>query len=185
MRSKRLLESATHSIGACVSRATTPASAGETGTEERPRVVWYSSRVKQGILRPKEGILRRIFRIELARFVRVFPDLAGTTLVIKQTRCMGEHCGFRDLAYQQGSILEGPSVITVNARLARFPIANVRGVIRHELGHACDDRIESPRAEQRADDIAEIVTGQKIRYDKDLVQTVGIGSWPRPRNLHR
>jgi hypothetical protein len=38
--------------------------------------------------------------------------------------------------------------------------------------------------EQVADDIAERVTGQRISYDHDLVQTIGPGIWPRPLSIH-
>lgn len=74
------------------------------------------------------------------------------------------------------------------------------GVLRHELGHVLDLCIRSDHldawalaqgiqlppphhAEVRADAIAEAVWGQPIAYDKDLVQTTGRGTVPRPRHL--
>jgi hypothetical protein len=58
-------------------------------------------------------------------------------------------------------------------------------VVRHELGHLCDSHVNGPEAEARADAIAMLVTGAPIRYDSIQLQTVGPGSWPRPRSLHR
>lgn len=70
-------------------------------------------------------------------------------------------------------------------RALRLPEANVRGLIRHEFGHIVDPDPDARGREQRADDIAEWVTGRKIRYDAQDVQTTGRGRYPRPRYLHR
>ena len=74
------------------------------------------------------------------------------------------------------------------------------GVIQHELGHVLDlcirssdldawalsQGIELPppkHAEIRADAIVHAVWGKALKYDKDLVQTTGRGTAPRPRHL--
>lgn len=80
--------------------------------------------------------------------------------------------------------LETFEVLLVRRALA-LPRANVVGLIRHELGHHADVDPAAPNLEQRADDMAEYVTGERIRYDRRNIQTVGPGRWPRPRNLHR
>lgn len=90
-------------------------------------------------------------------------------------------CHFRNLAYADPDSL---SVVMVRRALS-LPKENVVGLIRHELGHLSDERIEQARREQRADDIAEYVTGGRVNYDSRNVQTIGRGQYPRPRNLHR
>lgn len=71
-------------------------------------------------------------------------------------------------------------------------------VIRHELGHVLDltimqtdlDSWAQDRGawlpttpERKADALAELVWGQTIRYDAELVQTLGPGVTPRPESL--
>jgi len=80
---------------------------------------------------------------------------------------------------------DGEVRITFYKRLLSLPRENVLGVVRHELGHACDKDFDEPDCEQRADDVAEKFTGEKIRYDCDEIQTVGKGKYPRPGHLPR
>lgn len=83
-------------------------------------------------------------------------------------------------------------------KILRASTSRADGIIRHELGHVLDlcidkkdlnrwaaDRGTSlPRtAERRADAIAEAIWGTPLRYDKDLVQTTGKGTAPRPLHL--
>ena len=71
-------------------------------------------------------------------------------------------------------------------------------LLRHELGHAIDflvppatldnyarsqGRVLSSTPERRADDIAELVWGDKIRYDYNLIQTLNTGVYPRPPEI--
>lgn len=70
-------------------------------------------------------------------------------------------------------------------KVYKLPFENVLAIVRHELGHLADDDFNDPGAEQRADDIAQAATGEKIRYDSHDLQTVGKGRWPRPKYLHR
>lgn len=77
------------------------------------------------------------------------------------------------------------------------PVHRQEGLIRHELGHALDFLYGAaldpwakslgyklPRTpERRADKIAEVVWGEPIRYDRDLVQSVLEGKTPRPWHL--
>ena len=125
---------------------------------------------------------RRIFRRERDAFAFYFPHVARTKFIILNQQCTdGMHCKARDLAFAQ---IDPPSV-SILRRALSLPIANLIGLIRHELGHVADERIHARGAEQRADDIAEYVTGHKIFYDTRDIQTVSRGKYPRPRYLHR
>lgn len=60
------------------------------------------------------------------------------------------------------------------------------GLIIHEIGHLCDPFVESEGREQRADDLAELITGHRISYTKPhLLQTICLGIYPRPQTLHQ
>ena len=88
--------------------------------------------------------------------------------------------------------------IACSPRLALEPVTRVRGIIRHEFGHAIDSLYSRSTIEQRigpvhgagwaelmADDIAAGIWGVPMRYDADHVQTTGPGTSPRPRHLPR
>jgi len=125
----------------------------------------------------------RIFAQERKRFSAVFPHAIHIRLVILDRPCTTKkHCKFRDVA------LAWPdkSIIEILDRALSLSEANIRGLFRHELGHMCDVDVAKSSAEQRADDIARCVTGEKIRYDQNDIQTISkSGKYPRPRHLHR
>lgn len=128
--------------------------------------------------------LGRLFRRERARFARAFPHVAATRLVVLARACTGApHCGWRDVAYATTG--PGAPRVAFLARALVLPAPNLVGLIRHELGHVADPWIERAGREQRADDIAEWVTGERIYYDRRFVQTIGRGRWPRPAHLHQ
>lgn len=129
-----------------------------------------------------------MFLRERAAFARVFPErrVAAARLVIVAGACPQPPCAPRDYADAGGPGREQPGVIRVGRRILRLPVCQQRGLIRHELAHLADDRLSAPGAEQRADDIAEAVTGVRIRYGANDVQTThASGRWPRPRYLPR
>lgn len=131
--------------------------------------------------------LLALFRRERQSFAHVFPfaRVASARLVIVETRCPNPPCEERDYACAESGPESVPGEITMTRRALRLPRSNVVGLIRHELGHLAD---QSSRrgAEQRADDIAEQVTGVRIRYDRrDLQTTHNSGRWPRPKHLHQ
>jgi len=83
-------------------------------------------------------------------------------------------------------------------KLFQQPLHRQDGVVRHEIGHAVDflipgkelDRwarlggVHLPHtAEKRADSIAQAIWGAPLLYDKELVQSTEVGSFPRPANL--
>ena len=124
---------------------------------------------------------RAIFRAERARFAAVYPRAARATLTIVDAECLGRGtCASRDLAEcftDTGEVRLLRRALTSEARAT--------ALIRHELSHVSDARIRERGKEQRADDIAERVTGERIFYDREGVQTRRRGTYPRPRDLHR
>ncbi len=78
-------------------------------------------------------------------------------------------------------------MIGVAPKFLKAPRDRQDALLRHELGHAIDflidpdqldkialqfNRVLSTTPERRADDIAEMVWGNKICYDQELVQTL-------------
>lgn len=127
------------------------------------------------------------FLRERESFARVFPfpRVAEARLVIVEAHCPNPPCSERDYACaeSQGERIAG--VVTMTRRVLALPRHNVVGLIRHELGHLADQSSRGG-AEQRADDLAERVTGVKVRYDRaDLQTTHNSDRWPRPKNLHQ
>lgn len=125
---------------------------------------------------------RRLFDYELVGFVAAFPRMKKTKFVLLNQRCTGPgHCRFRDLAFAEPDVPR----VTMLRRALDLPDENVRGLVLHELGHVADVHHGRHGGEQRADDIAEYVTGHRISYDGHNIQTTAPGRYPRPRNLHR
>lgn len=127
---------------------------------------------------------RALCAAEILRFTGYAPECGETVVSVSDRKCLpyGD-CAYRDLAYALYDA--DPPRIVVHKRLLRLPRQNVLGVIRHELGHVADPTPYALGAEQRADDVAESITGTKIRYDRRDVQTVGRGRYPRPLHLPR
>ena len=121
-----------------------------------------------------------LFTTEAFIFKAWFPSITPSLTVLHVEHMRGRHAE-RDVADATPATGE----IRVVERLLRMGRDNFLGVIRHELGHLCDEQIEEPEAEMRADLIALFVTLKPIRYDRIELQTVGDGEWPRPRDLHR
>ena len=133
----------------------------------------------------KIGELLATFERERDRFARWDPRVSATTIEFTDANecTLPTKCAFRDLAYAE----PGRMVITFHPRVLGFPIENQVGLMRHELGHLVDTMpyVVNTGREQAADDIAERVTGQKVRYDHNLVQTISEdGIWPRPLSIH-
>lgn len=119
---------------------------------------------------------------ERRRFARFFPHVAHTRFVLlDQPYTSPWNRRFRDLAFAEPEIPR----VSMLLRALDLPRANVQGLIRHELGHVADDNVDRRGKEQRADDIAEYVTGERINYDQDDIQTTARGKYPRPLHLHR
>lgn len=119
---------------------------------------------------------RRIFEEERQTFVRAGFDRA-TTVRLKITPKHFLECTVaRDLAWYDP---EDHTIYLVKRALLCSKAA-LQGVLRHELGHAVDPRIDDPGAEARADRLAEQATGQPMRYTKDDIQNARFGKIGRP-----
>lgn len=135
---------------------------------------------RKGVVTP--SACRTIFARQRAAFARLDPEMGRVGLSIVRARCpVGEStCAARDLAW-----MEGGHVYILHRALARGA-AVVAGLLAHELGHAMDPWKWGPGSEQRADDLAEIALGRRVRYTRgDAVQTFGRGTYPRPAHLHQ
>jgi hypothetical protein len=125
-----------------------------------------------------------IFAAQRGIFAAKYPVLNKTIYNVTYEDCtLPGKCGYRDTAYAIPSTSH--PIIVVSSRLASMPDENIIGVLRHEFGHLADSAWQQPGREQRADNIAEAVTGTKIRYDDKDVQTIGAGKYPRPLYLHQ
>ena len=77
------------------------------------------------------------------------------------------------------------SSIYLARRALSLPQENVEALLLHELGHLCDPYWCRAGSEARADQIAEHLSGRKISYDRNDVQTLARGRRPRPAHLAR
>lgn len=80
----------------------------------------------------------------------------------------------------------GRLTIAVSPTLFRDNDARIQGVLRHEFGHAVYffEGFED-HSERQADELAEVLFGDPIYYDSELVQTLNPRNAvrPRPRSL--
>jgi GNAT superfamily N-acetyltransferase len=123
-----------------------------------------------------------------------FPDLG--TVELHEDEAAGSDNGAgseRQFAYcKEGS----PLIIAFAPKAEGLPDSHLRGLMRHEFGHAMEYRygvkaLEEKlgrklpeQVERRADAIAEAIWGEPIEYDEAFVQCVGVGGvHPRPRHL--
>jgi hypothetical protein len=120
---------------------------------------------------------------ELEKATSVFPDLARvvSARVTPEAGMRGRTFGF----YEEGS-----KSIGLSPRLEAEPECRIAGVVRHELGHACDllfapELGEATGDEARADAAVELVWGAPVSYDEWDVQTTAPGGRARPSYLHR
>lgn len=89
----------------------------------------------------------------------------------------------------------GRGPVLIHRSALRLPRQNLVAILAHEMGHVIDqsafntsfaralrgDETKLPSdGEKRADALAQKYLGTTIRYDRDLVQTLGAGR-PRPR----
>lgn len=109
--------------------------------------------------------LARLFQLERRRF-RVRAGLAIDTRIPASRRAMAYTDGRRVFFY---------------ARALELPASRLRALVRHELAHVALGR--GAHSERDADQLAELVGGAAIRYDRRGVQTLGPGCRPRPRRL--
>jgi hypothetical protein len=124
---------------------------------------------------------------------REFPDFGA--LELHQDEKAGSDNGHGS-ERQFGYCMDGePIRIAFAAKTEKLPVANIRGLMAHEFGHAFDYRYgdQLPKllgkrlpsgVERRADAVAEAVFGRTIKYDSKDVQCVACqGVSVRPRRL--
>lgn len=122
-----------------------------------------------------------LFLAERSRFALLFPRLARASLVLSDRYASPTSLGReRDGAWCEPSTLR---VLFCARTLECWSDDRLHAVMLHELGHLVDGST-APGQERRADDLAQQVTGLKIRYDDEGVQTLGPGS-ARPAWLHQ
>lgn len=142
-----------------------------------------------GSMRKTRTIFDECFDVVDARF----PDFGSIELHEDERAGADNGAGSeRQFGYCKDS---DPIVIAFAKKIEKLPSENIRGLMRHEFGHALDFRygrelgkklgVRLPSGvERRADAIAEAVFGDTIKYDGRLIQCVGCeGVSPRPRKL--
>jgi hypothetical protein len=120
---------------------------------------------------------RRIFNQEAARFYAAYPTMRPVRFTLRARHFLPNPVA-RDLAWYDPDRREVCLMRTVLA----YPEATIRGILRHELGHAADARIDAPGSEARADRLAASASGP-VHYDATGLQTTGRGT-RRPDWLH-
>jgi len=137
------------------------------------------------------AVLRRIVRLVEAVYDKV-PELSRIVVMAGQARQFPDD---RDWAYCEKRP-NGEVRIVLAPDFDALGADNQEGVLRHELAHAVEFLLGPSRvfkrwrnvaktAEQRADDLARELWGQRINYDVDCIQTIGRGAHPRPTHLPR
>lgn len=129
---------------------------------------------------PTEKEVKDMFKEEVETFIAVFPRVKGVRFVV-EAKHYRDSPRKRDIAWYDTN---EHSVHLIRAALSRS-LDCLRGVIRHELGHVADARINSPGAERRADSLAEKATGKPILYTAEGLQHATRGEAYRPDWLHQ
>lgn len=125
--------------------------------------------------------------------VEQFPDFGD--LELHQDEKAGSDNGHGS-ERQFGYCMDGkPIRVAFAAKTEKLPVANIRGLMAHEFGHALDYRYGDKLGkmlgqrlpegvERRADAIAKAVFGRTIKYDSRDIQCVACqGKSVRPRRL--
>jgi len=126
-----------------------------------------------------------LFRDLRSRFSCVFPWIRHSSLFFTSDPYASKTFQYRDMAYAVCEYF--PQYIMLSTRILHFPFENILGTLLHEMGHLADLSCYQPGTgkEQLADDLAEYVTGYRIYYDGNDIQTVTPARYPRPLYLHR
>lgn len=122
----------------------------------------------------------KLFKIQLEQFRKYFP-LKSVRLVVHDRFFTPDCYTYRACAWASTEEM----TVNVVKRVLDFSDNAITALFRHEIGHLCDPFVDSDRKEQRADDLAELVFGDKIKYSgPHKMQTIGNGEYPRPKELH-
>jgi len=137
------------------------------------------------------------FRRHFDRLQALFPDFGTIELHIDDAAGVDNGAGAeRQFGYCREPDGKGAYKIAFASKTERLAQSNIDGLMAHEFGHAIDFRYGRRALEEifgrhlpagierRADAIGSEVFGERIRYDKRLVQCVHChGSVTRPRRL--
>jgi|GEM_PF-3288029 hypothetical protein len=105
-------------------------------------------------------------------------------------------CSFRLSPRNFAGVIVGyPTELYICPDLAEQPLARIRGILYHEMGHILQwmekfltgrNELNGRDFEQDCDHKVESICGVKILYDAKLIQQSGPGAFgfrPRPKNL--
>ena len=114
------------------------------------------------------------------------PIMKNVTYILLDSPCVEKtSCKIRDIAQTNISFGNYAEMIYTDKILQDKYIAEA--IVAHEFGHVIDpwlkDNVEGK--EKRADMLAELVTGNRIYYNKDKIQTFKRGVFPRPCGIHQ
>ena len=129
---------------------------------------------------PSEISVRKMFEYERSVFCGIFPEVCDTEL-----RFVDNHYKVNPIARDVAWYDIGEDCVYLVRHALNRSVGCLRGVIRHELGHAADERINEPGAEARADQLAYIATGEPILYTEEGIQHTTEGRPGRPSWLHQ
>lgn len=145
---------------------------------------------------PRLRKVKTAFDEEFEHIERQFPDFGE--LELHHDERAGGDAGAgasRQFAYCTTS---APYIIAFAAKAEKLPPSYIRGLMRHEMGHALDHRYGKKEmekrlgttlpkgVEKRADAIAAAVWGAPIEYGDNDVQCIGCGGkTERPKHLHQ
>lgn len=130
--------------------------------------------------KPSARTINALFDAQAAPFAARYPRVNGVEFQLRATHYLGDKRKARDFAWYWP---DRHRICLVRDALDRLDRDAIVGILRHELGHAADDRIEAAGAEVRADRLAESVFGSPIYYSADGVQNACRGVAPRPAHL--
>lgn len=135
-----------------------------------------------------ERELNSIFKRYLILFSKHSKDpvMKNITYEFIDKPCLvGSDCKIRDIAetiinYSDYAVMRFTNKILQSRQVAE-------AIVSHEFGHIIDPwlRDNIPGKEKRADMLAELVTGNRIFYDGNKIQTFSKGTFPRPGGIHQ
>ena len=133
------------------------------------------------------GIVKRLglgLTLLLARTMRRMDPKYGSIELIAGEGSIKDFPNRRDFAYTFFPDSGQPYELVVSPRLKNQSPSRVIAIIRHEVAHAVlHESGEENHTERETDRMAEEIWGQKIYYDDEDVQTLEVGTRPRPDHL--
>lgn len=123
---------------------------------------------------------RAIFRRRLAALKRAAPTLR-VGLIIGESEDFPEERDFAMCALVRPGFAE----ILVAPKIENEPDEVIDALLRHEFAHTMLLHSGLKHTERDADELAEVIWGERINYDHRDVETLAPGAYPRPTHLPR